>query len=337
MIEMRYQDLPANDRRYALRAAERDSGRRAFLLEKDIWVVATLRTLFEAPFAGHLTFKGGTSLSKAWHAIRRFSEDIDITHDIRALAPDLVVGGDDEGLPPTRSQERRWTKAIRTRLAEWVRDLACPIIGEGLAAAGFTARIRTEAHWLHVGYDPLFEESGFVLPEVKVDFGARSTGEPHGIMPVVCDAAAYLPDLAFPETRPTVMLAERTFWEKATAAHVFCRQERHRGERWSRHWHDLARLDMAGVATLALDDRPLALSVARHKAMFFSEKDSRGERIDYEAAVRGGLQLVPTGAAHAELADDHASMLASGMLLDDHEPFDAVMERCAGIQARANS
>jgi len=64
-----------------------------------------------------------------------------------------------------------------------------------------------------------------VLPEVKVDFGARSTGEPHGIMPVVCDAAAYLPDLAFPETHPTVMLAERTFREKATAIHVFCHQE----------------------------------------------------------------------------------------------------------------
>jgi len=77
---------------------------------------------------------------------RRFSEDIDITHDIRSLAPDLVVRGDEEGLPPTRSQEKRWTKAIRTRLAEWVRDLACPIIEKGFADAGFTARIRTEAH-----------------------------------------------------------------------------------------------------------------------------------------------------------------------------------------------
>jgi len=93
---------------------------------------------------------------------------------------------------------------------------------------------------------------------------------------------------------------------------------------------------MAGVAAHALEDRALALSVARHKAMFFFEKDSRGERIDYEAAVRGGLQLVPMGAARAELVDDYARMLAEGMLLDDNEPFDAMMERCAGIQARAN-
>ena len=133
------------------------------------------------------------------------------------------------------------------------------------------------------------------------------------------------------------MLAERTFWEKATAVHVFCRQERRRGERLSRHWHDLARLDDAGVAAHALADRSLALSVARHKAMFFSENDATGTRIDYEAAVSGDLQLVPAGAAHAVLADDYARMLADGMLLDDSAPFDALMERCAAIEARANA
>ena len=84
-------------------------------------------------------------------------------------------------------------------------------------------------------------------------------------------------------------------------------------------------------------DRSLALSVARHKAIFFSENDATGSRIDYEAAVSGDLQLVPTGTAHAVLADDYARMLADGMLLDDTEPFDALMERCAAIEARANA
>ena len=174
-------------------------------------------------------------------------------------------------------------------------------------------------------------------PEVMVEFGARSTGEPQTIRPVVCDAAAYLPDLAFPMASPAVMLAERTFWEKATAIHVFCRQERRRGERLSRHWHDLVRLDEAGVAARALADRSLALSVARHKAMFFSENDATGTRIDYEAAVSGGLQLVPAGAALAVLTDDYARMLADGMLLDDAEPFNALMEQCAEIETRANA
>ena len=132
------------------------------------------------------------------------------------------------------------------------------------------------------------------------------------------------------------MLAERTFWEKATAIHVFCRQERRRGERLSRHWHDLARLDEVGIAARALADRALALSVARHKAMFFTENDARGVRIDYEAAVSGHLQLVPEGAGLAVLSDDYTRMLADGMLLDDGESFDMLMERCALIEARAN-
>ena len=337
MAETQFRNLSPDDRRYALRVAQDRGNYRAYLLEKDILVVATLRVLFEAPFAGHLIFKGGTSLSKAWRMIRRFSEDVDITYDIRAFAPDLVSGAGDEALPPTRSQEKRWTRTVRARLTEWVRDQACPVVEEGLSGSGFVARISAEAERLYVTYEPLFETSGFVRPKVMVEFGAQSTGEPHANRPVVCDAAARLPDLAFPEAHPTVMLAERTFWEKATAMHVFCRQERRRGERLSRHWHDLARLDEAGIAANALADRGLALSVARHKAMFFTENDARGERIDYAAAVSGDLQLVPSGAARAVLAGDYAKMLADGMLLDESEPFDALLERCAAIEARANA
>ncbi len=336
MPDAPYQRLSAEDRGKALRVAEAASGRRAFLLEKDIWVVATLEVLFDAPFARHLIFKGGTSLSKVWRAIRRFSEDVDITYDIRAFAPDLVAGAGDEALPPTRSQQKRLSRAIRSRLDEWVRDLALPVVNEGLVHAGFNADVRADGDCLHVRYASLFKETDFVRSEVKVEFGARSTGEPHKALPVECDAAAYLPDISFPEVCPSTMLAERTFWEKATAVHVYCRRPRLRGERLSRHWHDLARLDEAGIVASALVDRPLALSVARHKSMFFSENDALGQRIDYRAAVSGGLQLVPSGTALTELADDYERMVADRMLLDEGESFDSLMERCAGIEARAN-
>ena len=132
------------------------------------------------------------------------------------------------------------------------------------------------------------------------------------------------------------MLAERTFWEKATAVHVFCRRERRQGERLSRHWHDLVRLDDVGFAAAALADRPLALAVARHKAMFFAARDAAGNGIDYVAAVSGGLQLVPGGPGRDALAEDYERMLANGMLLEDAEPFDELIERCADIEARAN-
>ena len=130
MVDALYQALAADQRREALQVAAERTGHRIYVLEKDTWVVATLRVLFAAPFGRHLVFKGGTSLSKVWRAIRRFSEDIDITYDIRGFAPDLVAGGDDEALPPTRSQERRWTGAIRPRLAEWVREVARPLVAE---------------------------------------------------------------------------------------------------------------------------------------------------------------------------------------------------------------
>lgn len=115
----RFLDLSSADRRDALEVAGAASGRPLHLLEKDVWVVWALETLFAAPYAPHLVFKGGTSLSKAYGVIRRFSEDVDLTYDIRTIAPDLVADSAD-ALPSTRSQERRWTKEIRTRLADWV-------------------------------------------------------------------------------------------------------------------------------------------------------------------------------------------------------------------------
>ena len=90
MVGQGFRNLSPDDKRDALEVAERSSSQKAHLLGKDIRVVATLGILFGAPFAEHLTFKDGTSLSKVWRAIRRFSEDIDITYDIRAFASDLI-------------------------------------------------------------------------------------------------------------------------------------------------------------------------------------------------------------------------------------------------------
>jgi len=336
MPKSNFQDLTFQDRREALVVAQRKSRRHEFLLEKDFWVVATLQSLFDAPFGNHLIFKGGTSLSKAWKAISRFSEDIDITYDIRAFAPELVSTADDEAFPPSRSQEKRWTKAIRRKLSRWVDDIARATVRETLESKGYEVEIQADENLLLVQYESLFEVTDFVLPEVKVDFGARSTGEPHEVMSVSCDAAPYLPEVAFPEARPTTMLATRTFWEKATAMHVYCKQQKHKGERLSRHWYDLVRLDHAGIAMRALKDRTLALNVAKHKSIFFSEKDTHGKRINYEDAVTGHLQLVPTSDTFELLKHDYEKMLAVGMLNDETTTFEELIERCSDLEARAN-
>jgi hypothetical protein len=100
------------------------------------------------------------------------------------------------------------------------------------------------------------------------------------------------------------MHAERTFWEKATAIHVFCLQERLRGDRFSRHWHDIVRLDDIGLADSAISDRELANAVAEHKSMFFAEKAADRSPIDYETAVNGKLRLTPAGEGQKALRDD---------------------------------
>lgn len=328
-------ELSAEDRREVLEVAASASGRPPHLLEKDVWVVWALAALFESDLGKHLVFKGGTSLSKAYRVIRRFSEDVDLTYDIRALAPDLV-GNAEEPLPGTRSEERRWTSDIRKRLPTWVSKTALPIIAARLVATGAPAKARAEVDKIFIVYDQLATGSGYVRPEVLLEFGARSTGEPSAVYDIGCDAAGQVDDIAFPTARPRVMRAERTFWEKATAAHVFCAQGHARGERFARHWHDLARLDDAGLAAAAIADRDLAQAVARHKAMFFAEKDSERRPVNYHVAVSGGLQLVPEGAAFDVLAEDYGHMVDDGLLLDDAEPFDTLIAQCRDLEARAN-
>lgn len=328
--------LSPEERREALEFAASKSGRPAHLLEKDVWVVLALSALFESPLGEHLVFKGGTSLSKAYKVIRRFSEDVDLTYDIRALAPDLV-GEAEEALPTTRGEERRWSDQIRKRLPPWVNDAALPILVARLAAIGVVAAARAEGDKILIPYEPVTTSSGYVRPEVMLEFGARSTGEPSTMRDVACDAAEWLQTLTFPTARPRVMRAERTFWEKATASHVFCLQHRLRGDRFARHWHDLARLDAAGLAAAALADRDLARAVARHKTMFFAENDTAGQRIDYDAAVSGKLRLVPIGAASTALARDYEAMIADGLLLEEAEPFDVLMDHCRTIETRANN
>ena len=335
MVE--YFQLSVSERLEALQVAADASGLLPHLLEKDIWVVWSLQHLFAGPYADHLVFKGGTSLSKAYGVIRRFSEDVDLTYDIRAIAGDLV-GEADVPLPTSKSQERKWSKEIRARLTDWVGAEIVPNLKRKLEQYDLPAKVRAEGDKVFIDYTPLAKGTGYVAPAVMLEFGARSTGEPSEARAVRCDAAAFLQGIAFPTATPQVMRAERTFWEKATAIHVFCEQGEFRGgDRFARHWHDVTRLDVHGFAAAAVADQDLARTVADHKSMFFAEKNTRGDVIDYHAAVTGGLQLVPDDGALVKLAADYQHMIDDGLFLDDVESFAALMERCEEIQEKANA
>jgi hypothetical protein len=307
------------------------------LLEKDVWVVSALEALFAAPFGNHLVFKGGTSLSKAYDVIARFSEDVDLTYDIRTIAPDLAEPGS-EAIPANPSQEQKWTKTIRARLDEWTARTVVPTLESRLEELSATAKVGVDGATATVTYESLAMGAGYIRPVVLLEFGARSTGEPSEPRPVTCDAAAHVPELVFPAARPATMRPERTFWEKATAIHVFCLGGKLRGDdRVSRHWHDVVALDQAGYAATAIADRALATTVARHKNAFFRERDGGGVYIDYAVAVSGGLQLVPDGDRLALLADDYQRMVTDGLLLSTPPPFRSLIALCLDIQNRAHA
>lgn len=149
--------LGQDDRREALEFARAETGRPTHLLEKDVWVVWTLHALFESPLSSDLTFKGGTSLSKAYKIINRFSEDIDLTYDIRKLIPDLI--GDGSDLPASRSQADKWTKAVRHRLPDWIRGSVQPVIEASLARLFLhRERYRRRGYQLHLGNTGISED-----------------------------------------------------------------------------------------------------------------------------------------------------------------------------------
>jgi hypothetical protein len=324
------------DRREVLELARERTGRPAHLLEKDAWVVWSLNALYSSGIAPALTFKGGTSLSKAYKLIDRFSDDLDLTYDIRRLIPDLT----EDGVPQTRSQADKRSAAVHDRLAKWIAVEVRPILEKALAQDGLTVTFavggdRKEKLLLH--YVPLATGTGYVPPAVTLEFGGRATGEPHQVMPVACDMAGFIDDVTFPTASPQVLSVSRTFWEKATAAHVYCAQNRLRGARFARHWHDLAAIQRSACFSFAIADRGVAKAVAEHKSLFFIEKDPTGSVIDYFKAVDGNLKIVPEGAAREVLAADYELMRADDVMIGNSSAFDELMEACAGVEKAANS
>jgi len=154
-----------------------------------------------------------------------------------------------------------------------VTDEIVPRLQQDLEQQGLPAQARAEGDKVFIDYTPLASGTGYVSPAVMLEFGARSTGEPCEPRLVRCAAAAHLQGVEFPEATPQVMRAERTFWERAIAIHVFCAQGVFRGgERFARHWHDVTRLDAAGFADAVIADRALAKAVSDHKSIFFAKK-----------------------------------------------------------------
>lgn len=340
--------LSPEDQKEALAFAAAESGWPANLLEKDIWVVWALQTLgTEQQLLETLTFKGGTSLSKAYGLIDRFSEDVDLTLNIQHLWPEVDLA---PAVNPSQADKRR--KDADRKLKQWVREIPLQLLQAVAAATGVTLELvleqseagRRQQPTIVIHYQPLIpapdHSSGYVRPTVRLEFSAHSTGEPHGPMPISCEAATHLAMLDFPAARPLVMDARRTFLEKAAAIHVACRKGRWGSgdsDRYSRHWYDIDRLARAGIAEAAIRDRALAVEVVQHKEDFWRATDADGQPINYGQVINGQLQLVPTAAARQALESDYRAMTDSGMLRGEIPSFPDLMKRIALLEQQCNA
>ena len=340
--------LSEEDQKEALAVAAAETGWPAYLLEKDIWVVWALQILgTDLQLLQSLTFKGGTSLSKAHGLIDRFSEDVDLTLNIEHLWPEVDLAPANN---PSQAEKRRRT--ADRRLKQWVQDIPMPLLQSAVAAAGIPVELalkaaepgRRQQPTIVLSYPPLIpapeRSSGYVRPTVLLEFGAHSTGEPHGPMPISCEVARHLTMLEFPAARPLVMDPKRTFLEKASAIHVSCRRGRWgsgEGDRYSRHWYDLDRLARAGIADAAVRDRTLAAEVAQHKEDFWRATDADEQPIDYLHALSGNLQLVPIDAARQALESDFQVMTDSGMLRGEIPSFAELLARISQLEEQCNA
>lgn len=340
---------PAEDRRAYIDEAAARRDLTSIIIEKDFWVCWTLRRLVMcADLAGHMTFKGGTSLSKAYGIIERFSEDIDLTISRSAPLLDKVASPMEEKIG-TNERKRR-TDALKAAAQAYVATVAMPILAREIEAAlgtgeGWSLALdpddkdqqtllfvypRTSGYGLAYGENyGGADESGYIKPRIKLEFGARGDTEPFELRPILPYLAEDFPEeLPDAVTEVPTLAVARTFWEKVTILHAIHHNGKLR-DGMSRHYYDVLMLDQAGVTAEALARIELLEQVVHNKSLMFADKSAA-----YETALLGTLRLSPDGATREKLERDYGAM--ADMFMTAPPKFDALMKGLAAIEATIN-
>ncbi len=345
---------PEQERRDILQEAASRRDLAEIIVEKDFWVCWTLKRLFSSPvLSPYLTFKGGTSLSKAYGLIERFSEDIDLT--ISRTAPLLAEGKNpmEDGL--STNERARRIETLKTNAQRFVAEKALPALAAEIEAA------LGKGEWKVVldGEDPdrqtllfyypkvfnyvrgtnfsnfTFDQSNFAVsdyikPHIKLEFGARGETDPHESRTITSYIAETFPAMFEASTYDVSTLgAERTFWEKATILHALHHGSKLR-DRMSRHYYDTYMLAQKGVADKALKSPALLAQVVRNKSLLF-----RDAKASYDTAILGSLRLVCAAEQLSSLKRDYEKM--AEMFMGEYPDFDAIMAGIAALEKRLNA
>ncbi|MDD2773703.1 MAG: nucleotidyl transferase AbiEii/AbiGii toxin family protein [Elusimicrobiales bacterium] len=308
------------------------------IIEKDFWACWTLHRLFDVmQFRPHLIFKGGTSLSKVYKAIERFSEDVDLSLSRRDLG--FAEARDPEQSGISAKERRRRLEDLTVQCRNTIRDQMLPALRHDftsvLGKSGWTVELDVADPQTVIFVYPqsaAAPANRYIRPAIRLEMGARSDDWPSVDAEIMPYAAESFPDMfKLPICTVRTLDAERTFWEKATLLHA----EYHRPsdkpskERLSRHYYDLCCLARKGFAAKALGNSNLLKRVVQHKSLFFAQTWA-----GYDSAKPGTFRLVPPESRIRYLRKDYDAM--KPMLFGETPSWDAIIQALQQLENQIN-
>jgi len=325
--------LTDSDRRELFRNTADKMGLNDAIVEKDFWVCFTLDYLFHrSPWKDSITFKGGTSLSKAFHLISRFSEDIDLILDWRVLG----YGRNEPWENRSNTKQDAFNKEANARAEVFLAESFCPAIKAGLSQElGREANVyidEKDKQTVNFAYPGLFTNLA-ALQAIRLEIGALVAWTPAKQAIIEPYAGEYYP--AVFEQKGTSILTvapERTFWEKATILHHEANRPEHleMPQRYSRHYYDLYRMAASPVKEAAFSRFDLLKKVVGFKMKFYPRAWAK-----YPEAVQGTMKLIPPEYRLTALKADYESM--KDMLYGDVPTFEAVIDAARELEKEINT
>lgn len=324
---------PEEQLRILFRNTAQKTGLHEAIVEKDFWVCLTLDYLFHnCPWKEAFTFKGGTSLSKCYGLIKRFSEDIDLILDWRILG----YGLNEPWEQRSNTKQNVFNKDANRRAEAFLSEKLLPVLREDMGRIlGKEAQfyiLPEDPQTICFQYPKVFEDEG-TLQVIRLEIGALAAWTPSVSKPITSYVAETYPKI-FSKADTTILTAsaERTFWEKATILH----HEANRPEtlpmpeRYSRHYYDLYCIAYSDIKASAFRNLDLLKRVTDFKMKFYPRKWAH-----YELATPGTLKLVPPEYRLDALRKDYASM--ANMMFADYPDFDSLMKFVGELEREINS
>ena len=309
----------------------RETGMHPAIVEKDFWVCWTLDYLFsESRFKDSFAFKGGTSLSKGFGLIERFSEDIDLIFNWRLLG----YGMDEPWEKRSNTKQDAFVERINEDAARFLEGELMPEMQQYLDSqqiAGSSLVIDSgDPQTLRFFYPQSFSDDS-ILQEIRLETGALAAWTPTAMTPIRPYIVEEFPnafDVA--EVKVRTVSPERTFWEKATILHKEAFRTNGRfPARYSRHYYDLYKLAQSDVKRRALNDTDLLKSVVDFKMTFWRSNAAR-----YDLCMPGTLRLMPPKEALDLIEQDYAAM--QNMIFGEAPDFEKMMGAIQDLEREIN-